>query len=202
MFRIRRALLCMLLLVPAALVPAVGALVGSSAQPADPAAAPWFVPVVPKPVTGKARRLPYSKPKPPPPVEFMEELPRTDWLAELNRLPRDANGGTDWVRALDSKLIDPKAGLDPKTEDEPVMDLDVELVPEGLPEFKATYPHQIHTRLLACANCHTGIFQMEKGADPITMEKIFAGEYCGRCHGKVAFDPATNCIRCHREMPK
>ena len=162
-----------------------------------------FGPVTPhEAAVHKPRREPYQRLKPSPIVEVKEELARTDWAARLGELPKDAGGGTDWVLALNEKLIEPKPGLDPKAEDEPVLDLDVELVPKAAPDFKATYPHKIHTQLLACANCHPGIFQMEKGADPITMEKIFAGEYCGRCHGKVAFDVATGCPRCHLGMPK
>lgn len=159
-------------------------------------------PVEPKPVAHEPRREPYRLPKPRPVVEFKEEVPRTDWPALLAALPKDAGGGTDWVRALDEKRIEPKGGLDAKAEEQPVLDLQVDLVPKDMPDFKATFPHKTHTRLLACGNCHTGIFQMEKGADPITMEKILAGEYCGRCHGKVAFDVATGCPRCHLEMPK
>jgi c(7)-type cytochrome triheme protein len=75
--------------------------------------------------------------------------------------------------------------------------MNVELIPEGQPVFKVTFPHKEHTQWLACANCHPGIFQMRRGADPITMAKIFAGEYCGRCHGKVSFAVATGCPRCH-----
>lgn len=162
-----------------------------------------FGPVqTPQPVEHKPRREPYQPPKPAPIVEVKEEVPRTDWAAMLEQLPKDASGGTDWMRAMDEKLIEPKPGLDPKAEDEPVLDLDVELVPKGAPEFKVTYPHKVHTQILACANCHPAIFQMEKGAARITMEKIFAGEYCGRCHGKVAFDIATGCPRCHLGMPK
>jgi len=165
--------------------------------------APWFEPVPFTPVIKKPRRAPYAKPKPPPRVELMEEQPRTDWLALLNQLPKDAGGLPDWVKALNEKMIEPRPAVDPKiTEEQPELDLDVDLVPKEMAEFKVVYPHKIHTRLFACANCHTGIFQMERGADPITMEKIFGGEYCGRCHGKVAFDPATSCPRCHVEMPK
>ena len=155
-----------------------------------------------KPLVRAPRRAPYEPPKPRPVVEMKEEVPRTDWLAVLDELPKDATGHTDWVKALNESLITPKASLDPKADEEPVLDLDVELVPKDSPEFRATYPHKIHTQMLACTNCHTGIFQMERGADPITMEKIFAGEYCGRCHGKVAFDPITACHRCHLEMPR
>jgi len=158
--------------------------------------------VPPEPVVRQPRRPPYQAPKPPPIVEMQEEAPRTDWAALLAQLPKETGGGTDWVRALNEKFIEPKPGLDPKAEDEPMLDLDVELIPKGAPDFKVAYPHKIHTQILACTNCHPAIFQMEKGADPITMEKIFAGEYCGRCHGKVAFDAVTGCPRCHLAMPK
>jgi len=162
-----------------------------------------FEPTAPaKAVVHQPRRLPYKTPAPVPVAEVLPEVPRTDWVAMLELLPKDAVGGTDWVRALNENLIAPKPGLDPNAVDEPEIDLDVELVPKGSPEFKATYPHKAHTRQLACANCHPAIFKMEKGADPIAMDKIFAGEFCGRCHGKVAFDPITGCPRCHLEMPR
>ena len=136
-------------------------------------------------------------------MEYLLVAPtKADWPSKLELLPKEAAGGTDWVKALNENLITPKPGLDAKAEDEPVMDMDVELVPKDLPDFKATYPHKLHTQLLACTNCHPAIFKMEKGGDPITMEKIFAGEYCGRCHGRVAFDPVTACPRCHLSMPQ
>jgi len=155
-----------------------------------------------EPVVRQPRRPPYTPPAPPPIVEMQEETPRTDWAAVRDQLPKNAAGGTDWVRALNEKLIEPKPGLDAKTEDQPVFDLDVELIPKQLPDFKAMYPHKVHTQVLACANCHPAIFQMQRGADAITMEKIFAGEFCGRCHGKVAFEIATGCPRCHLAMPR
>jgi c(7)-type cytochrome triheme protein len=153
----------------------------------------------PKPVVRSPRHVLY-KPPPPQVIFVPYEKPRTDWAAELTKLPQTSAGGTDWVRALNDGLIKPKPGIDDKAEGEPELDLDVELVPKDMPEMKVTYPHRIHTRLFACTNCHTDIFQMQAGADPITMEKIFAGEYCGRCHGKVAFEPATGCVRCHVGM--
>ena len=155
----------------------------------------------PKLVVRKPRREPY-KPPPPRKVVVKEEVRRTDWSSLFARLPKDAGGGVDWVRALEQNLIEPKPGLDPKVEEQTVLDLDLELIPKGAPELKVTFSHKIHTQLLACTNCHTDIFQMQIGADPITMDKIFAGEYCGRCHGKVAFDVATGCPRCHKGMPQ
>ena len=155
----------------------------------------------PKEVVREPRREPYKPPEVKK-VVVEKQAPRTDWHELFSLLPRDASGNVDWVQALENKLIEPKPGLDAKAEEQPVLDMDIELVPKDAPEFKVTYPHKVHTELLACTNCHTDIFQMEKGADPITMDKIFAGEYCGRCHGTVAFDPATNCIRCHKGMPQ
>ncbi len=108
-----------------------------------------------------------------------------------------AAGGSDWAKALAEGVIAPRPGIDPKAEDEAVFPLEVELTPADNPAFKVVFPHETHTTLLTCANCHPGIFQMAGGADPITMDKIYAGEYCGRCHGKVAFDVATGCPRCH-----
>jgi len=155
----------------------------------------------PKPFVRALRREPY---KPPVAVVVATEPPvlQTDWAQVYAELPRTAAGGVDWVDAIAKGELQLKPGLDEKAEEQPELDLDLELVPKDAPEFKVTYPHKIHTRLLMCTNCHTEIFQMEKGADPITMEKIFAGEYCGRCHGKVAFEPATGCPRCHTAMPQ
>lgn len=120
------------------------------------------------------------------------------WSAAAKLLPV-ALGTPDWVKALDAGLVKPRPGVDPKTDDAPQLPLDVELVPGGNPAFKVVFPHAAHTGWLTCANCHPGIFQMAKGADPMTMEKVFAGEYCGRCHGKVAFE-LTACGRCHPLM--
>jgi c(7)-type cytochrome triheme protein len=121
------------------------------------------------------------------------------WEEASKLLPSTASG-PDWVKALKDGLIAPRAAIDPKAEDEAVFEYDVALTPADAPAFKVVFPHETHTRLLSCATCHPGIFQMAAGADPITMEKIYAGEYCGRCHGKVAFQPATACGRCHPVM--
>lgn len=158
-----------------------------------------------KPSVRGPRRAPPAKPESetavvevslPPPEPVRPAALRT-WRDLLQQLPKDAAGGVDWVRALEEKAIEPKAGLDPETQDQPVFPLDVERTPEGQPLFKVTFPHQAHTRWLACTNCHPGIFQMQRGAAPITMAKLYTGEYCGRCHGKVSFAIPTGCPRCH-----
>lgn len=163
--------------------------------------------IKPKPVVHKPRRPPV-----PEPVSTSEAVevalaapevqtpPPRDWRELLRRLPKEEAGGVDWDDALEKKLIQPRAGIDSGTPDQPAFDMNVELVPEGQPLFKVTFPHKEHTEWLACANCHTGIFKMQRGADPITMAKIFAGEYCGRCHGKVSFAVPTGCPRCHAAL--
>jgi c(7)-type cytochrome triheme protein len=129
------------------------------------------------------------------------EQPRTpteragDWSAAVKLLPHTLDT-PDWVKAFEEGLVKPRPGVDPNAEDGPQLPLDVELVPKDNAAFKVVFPHAAHTAWLSCENCHTAIFQMAKGADPITMEKVFAGEYCGRCHGKVAFQ-LTACGRCH-----
>ena len=194
--------------------PSVALIAGCSAQTRHRALSLLFedVPdpgtrVEPKPVVNKPRRPPSPVPAPVaastestlPAPEPERAAPR-DWRAFQQRMPKDAAGGVDWVRALEQKLITPKPGIDPEAKDQPVFNLDVERIPQGQPLFKVVFPHKAHTERLACANCHPVIFQMQRGATPISMAKIFAGEYCGRCHGKVAFAVPTGCARCHAAL--
>ena len=128
------------------------------------------------------------------PRKPIEQAASWDGAAKL--LP--ITGGTpDWAKALTEGVIAPRPGVDPKAVDQPTFPMDVELIPADAPLFKVIFPHGTHTALLSCTTCHPGIFQMAKGADPITMAKIYAGQYCGACHGKVAFAVPTGCPRCH-----
>jgi c(7)-type cytochrome triheme protein len=120
----------------------------------------------------------------------------TTWAEAVKLLPV-TTGMPDWAKALADGVINPRAGLDPTVPDQPVFPLDIEMVPADNPTYKAVFSHQIHTAVLACTNCHPAIFQMAGGGDPIPMEKIYAGESCGQCHGKVAFAAPTGCPRCH-----
>ncbi len=64
----------------------------------------------------------------------------------------------------------------------------------GMP---VTFSHQKHTEKFACGECHPTPFQMKHGATRITMESMFKGETCGKCHnGKISF-PAKDCNKCH-----
>jgi len=113
----------------------------------------------------------------------------------LQILPKDNNGNIDWVKSLRQGTIKPQDSLDPRKPTTPVIDLDIIFKVKGdLPDV--VYPHYPHTEWLGCNNCHPKIFIMQAGANKVTMKKIEEGQFCGRCHGIVAF-PLSNCTRCH-----
>ena|SRR3989304_2606877 len=113
----------------------------------------------------------------------------------LRILPKDNAGNVDWVKSMRQGIIKPKDSLDPKKPTTPVIDLDIVFKVKGdLPDV--VYPHYPHTEWLSCNNCHPKIFIMQAGANKVTMKKIEEGQFCGRCHGVVAF-PLSNCTRCH-----
>jgi c(7)-type cytochrome triheme protein len=118
----------------------------------------------------------------------------------LKALPEATFGNNvNWVRALREARIQPRA--DRRGEkDQFTFDMNIQMPVAGTMN-DVVFPHKAHTEWLACANCHVGIFQMKRGGNPITMEKIVKGEYCGACHGKVAF-PVASCNRCHSAPSK
>jgi c(7)-type cytochrome triheme protein len=110
-------------------------------------------------------------------------------------LPQTEQGYVDWVAAVDFGVIRPLDSLDAKAKVLEPMDFNVVFHVKGdLPDV--VYPHYGHTLWLDCKNCHPNIFVMRAGANRVTMDGIARGEFCGRCHGKVAFSLA-DCNRCH-----
>ncbi len=133
----------------------------------------------------------------PTPIPF-EKIKTWDQL--VKQMPKDAVGGVDWVKALAQDKISPQPALLAGALDQPVLKLDIELVPKVNPAFKVIFSHAVHTQRLTCSNCHPSIFKMKKGTAKMGMAQIMAGQYCGRCHGKVAFQVQTGCARCHAVM--
>lgn len=113
----------------------------------------------------------------------------------LGRLPGDNAGNkVDWIRSLENGYIRPRSEL---RQDTPVRILETDILMNETGSIpRVLFPHKAHTQWLDCDNCHEGIFKSQAGATPITMGKILEGEYCGVCHGAVAF-PLTECSRCH-----
>lgn len=126
----------------------------------------------------------------------LPDLPRLQKANEaLAGFPVDRAGFVDWVAALGEKLIAPRAGVGP-VPDPAVHDLDV--VMRNTKEMPwVRFPHLAHSQWLDCASCHPAPFAEKAGAATITMERIFRGEACGMCHGKVAFPAWNQCERCH-----
>lgn len=113
----------------------------------------------------------------------------------LSLFPPDAVGNqVRWVKALQDGYVDPRTNIFEGTSIE-VLDLDIVMRRTGSANY-VRFPHRPHTEWLDCSNCHDQIFIPKAGATPITMLEILSGEYCGRCHGAVAF-PLTECNRCH-----
>ena len=113
----------------------------------------------------------------------------------LSILPPDTAGNkVNWVLALEDGYIQPRSGLWRENPSE-VLDSDVVMIGAGSLPF-VRFPHKPHTQWLDCTNCHEQLFKSQAGATPISMSAILEGEYCGRCHGAVAF-PLTECNRCH-----
>lgn len=113
---------------------------------------------------------------------------------------KDAFGYPDWTAAVRQGIIEPidsLPGQEPKKEEEFNEDIIFEINDIMMPDVM--FPHRIHNYWFSCKVCHSGIFKPKKGANDFKMKDNWDGNYCGRCHGKVAYAPKgfENCIRCH-----
>ncbi|MBS1142881.1 MAG: hypothetical protein H6R14_287 [Proteobacteria bacterium] len=138
-------------------------------------------------------------------VEFLDEKnpdrQRLQRIEEATRhLPYDANGFPDWMKALKSGLIKPRSNLQ-GNEKMDVLDLDIIMRnTKEMPFVK--FPHRSHTEWLTCSNCHPDPFPSKAGGTEIRMINIFRGQYCGKCHDRVAFITFFSCDRCHSQSQK
>jgi c(7)-type cytochrome triheme protein len=113
----------------------------------------------------------------------------------LGVLQQDTAGNmVDWARSLEYGFIEPRGSIAGDYESE-VLETTV-LMRNTMPMRYVRFPHKTHTQWMNCETCHDSIFIAEVDANPINMRKILQGEYCGICHGAVAF-PLTECDRCH-----
>lgn len=125
-----------------------------------------------------------------------------DFYEFQQKMPRERFGnGIDWQKAEKTKkiiLIDYLEGIsikgmqlkDPK-------ELNLKPQEANMPEI--IFSHVKHGKWSGCELCHPEIFGVKKGSQPYKMEDIFAGKYCGVCHGPVAF-PNMDCQRCHTKL--
>lgn len=112
----------------------------------------------------------------------------------MANFPLDSRLQVDWVKTIKQELIEPRANI--TGEDEMlIMDMDILMKnTQNMPYVK--FPHQQHTEWLDCSNCHPDIFIPREHANPVDMNKVLRGQYCGVCHGKVSFSMFV-CERCH-----
>lgn len=62
----------------------------------------------------------------------------------------------------------------------------------------ARFPHDLHSKMFKCEDCHPKHYKMKAGATKMTMDAMYKGKYCGVCHnGNVAF-ASTDCMKCHK----
>lgn len=118
-------------------------------------------------------------------------------------LPKDKLSIIDWVKLLKEDVIAPKESVLP-TSSSPITEGKKEniILFEVLSDFvdSVAFRHKEHTYWLKCSNCHEKIFVSKAGANEVHMRRNSNGEFCGYCHGRVAF-PLAECVRCH-EYPK
>lgn len=118
-------------------------------------------------------------------------------VISLQFLPKDKYGFVDWMKALDDGVIIPRdsfPGARPLEEPKDVPDVLIKAKQDFMPDV--IFPHSAHSKWLKCSNCHPKIFAEKAGKTPISMVGIWKGQFCGRCHDRIAF-PTRNCFRCH-----
>jgi len=128
-----------------------------------------------------------------------KEVAHTDFAALTSGYPKGRFGNNvDWEQAEIAgkvKLIDtlPEVSVKRKPLDLQ-KDYSIEAKIDGLPQI--IFSHKKHAVWSGCELCHPDIFSVKTGSTKYSMQDIFAGKYCGLCHGSVAF-PAADCQRCH-----
>jgi len=127
-------------------------------------------------------------------------------LAGMKGITRDNFGNrVNWVKAMNKKEIMPIGKITEDDDDMMVLNIDIVIPAVGwTPDV--IFPHKAHTEWLACSNCHEAqtdskpFFEPVAGGNPMTMNEVVNGKWCGWCHSakveKVAF-PISDCARCH-----
>lgn len=127
---------------------------------------------------------------------------KAEYYAFIKDLPSERFGNkVDWEKAEAEGLIKPidyLEGVSVKSPSMPIQgDFALSAKLEGMPNI--IFSHKKHTDWNGCETCHPDIFVgVKKGATQYSMIEIFNQQYCGVCHGTVAF-PLQGCQRCHTE---
>jgi c(7)-type cytochrome triheme protein len=125
--------------------------------------------------------------------------PQFDFSAFTADFPKGRFGNNvDWEAAELSgkiKLVDTLPEISVKRRPlEVPKDYSIEAKMAGLPEI--IFSHKRHAVWNGCELCHPDLYSVKAGTTKYSTEEVFAGKYCGLCHGSVAF-PTIDCQRCH-----
>ena len=124
---------------------------------------------------------------------------KNDFYAFRKQFPPERFGnGIDWLKSEDQKLIVLKDHLEgvsiKRFKIQEPKEFDLKAEEDNMPDI--IFSHKKHTVWNGCELCHPEIFGVKKDSVPYSMQEIFNGQYCGVCHGTVAF-PNIDCQRCH-----
>jgi len=132
--------------------------------------------------------------------KFMVRQNKKDFYKFKKTMPAAVYGNKiDWMKAEDEgkiKLTDTLPGISVVQNATMKNNRDEPRQPKlpGLPDI--IFSHSKHVVWSGCGMCHPDTFAIETGKTKMNMKEIVAGEFCGRCHGTVAF-PLNDCLRCH-----
>jgi c(7)-type cytochrome triheme protein len=123
---------------------------------------------------------------------------KRDYETETAKLPKTA-WGVNWEEAEARGLIEPLDVLEGVSVRRMPLKVpaDFTISARGSWMPNILFSHRKHAIWNGCEGCHPEIFPTtKKGTSRYTMFQIAGGEYCGVCHGSVAF-PLNACERCH-----
>jgi c(7)-type cytochrome triheme protein len=124
-----------------------------------------------------------------------------DFDSFKEKLPERVFGHIDWEVAQERGIIKPVDILEDVSIKRPAMTVQKDFSIESKSTWMSSiiFSHKKHAIWNGCEVCHPDIFpSTKKGTVRYSMFDISAGQYCGACHGKVAF-PINECERCHIE---
>ncbi|WP_220270496.1 c(7)-type cytochrome triheme domain-containing protein [Halomonas sp. DQ26W] len=108
--------------------------------------------------------------------------------------------GRRWSRRLAVLLLPLAVALPPGTADAEYADVVLNRLSEAADMAPVIFPHWFHRVRFRCKVCHSDSelgFKMRVGANPMDMQRLQEGEYCGACHnGQIAWG-LENCELCH-----
>ncbi len=128
-------------------------------------------------------------------------VPEHPFRKVVESLPKSRFGNrVDWLAAESRGLVHLQDYIEGVSIRRPALPerADFSIAPQVVEIPKIVFSHEKHAVWNGCELCHPQLFGVRRNASGIRMQEIFAGKYCGACHGKVAF-PTLDCQLCHTQ---